>query len=161
MALAKKEELLHACEETAAIAAEFASDRPEEVEMPLAEMFGVEHLALTAFLEEFVDDLIHGTLQAMKEGKLPQETSVLGRQMMAVMVRGLAMGVVLERERHFDVGPGSIPLLNDDERGSLMWALENGASTLRTEAKAFREPATNNLAILTKTREKLEELLGL
>ncbi len=97
--LAGKDRLLHAYEQTVAIAREFASDNPREAEMPLAEMFGIDHEALLDFLEEFVDDVVHGTMQAMREGKLPQETAVLGRQMMAVMVRGLAMGVVLERGR--------------------------------------------------------------
>jgi hypothetical protein len=98
--LADGAKLKHAYEQTAAIAREFADDRPGEVELPLAEMFGIDHGALLDFLTEFVDDIVHGTMQAMYEGKLPRETSVLGRQMMAVMVRGMAMGVVLERERH-------------------------------------------------------------
>lgn len=97
MMLAGKTELMHAYEQTVAIAQEFAGDDPRSVELPLAEMFGIDHLALLDFLEEFIDDVVHGTMQAMYEGKLPQETSVLGRQMMAIMVRGLAMGVMLER----------------------------------------------------------------
>lgn len=161
MTLAGDEKLKRAYEQTAAIAREFASDDPGQIEMPLAEMFGIDHLALLAFLSEFVDDLVHGTMQAMREGKLPQETSVLGRQMMAVMVRGLAMGIVLERERNFEDGPGKIPLFTDDERGSLMWALESGVSKLKAEARSFPEPATGNRAILERAKTKLEGALGL
>lgn len=156
--LAGKDELLHAYEQTAAIANEFAGEDPEAIEMPLAEMFGVEHVPLAEFLAEFIDDLVHGTMQAMSEGKLPQETSVLGRQMMAVMVRGLAMGVVLERKRE---GERLLPLFSNDERGSLIWALESGVSTLKTEANSYPEPATGNLAILERAKEKLEGALEL
>lgn len=159
--LAGEERLKRAYEQTRAIALEFAGDDPRSAELPLAEMFGINHVAVLDFLEEFIDDVVHGTMQAMHEGKLPQETSVLGRQMMAVMVRGMAMGVILERERHHDKGPGTIPLFTDDERGSIMWALENGVSTLRTEAKSFSEPATGNLAILERAKSKLEGTLEL
>lgn len=161
MTLAGDDKLKRAYEETAAIAREFASDDPGAIEMPLAEMFGLDHIALLDFLSEFIDDIVHGTMQAMHEGKLPQETSELGRQMMAVMVRGMAMGIVIERERNYDTGLGRVPLLTDDERGSLMWALENGVSTLRTEANPYPEPATANLAILTRAKEKIEGALGL
>lgn len=99
MTLVGKSELEHAFEETKAIGREFEGESPEAVEMPLAEMFGIDHLALLDFLETYIDGIVHGTMQAMSEGKLPQETAVLGRQMMAVTVRGLAMGVVLERRR--------------------------------------------------------------
>jgi hypothetical protein len=103
MTLAGKAALEHAFQETKAIGSEFEGESPDQVEMPLAEMFGIDHHALLDFLETYVDDIVHGTMQAMFEGKLPQETAVLGRQMMAVMVRGLAMGVVLERARHAEL----------------------------------------------------------
>lgn len=97
MTLATIEDVERAFRVTEHVKEEWRDPETDEFVEPIAHHFGIEATALAAFAQARAAELTDGLFLAMSRGTIPRDPEAVGQQVAAALVRGICMGVVLER----------------------------------------------------------------